>query len=129
MASSWDSSAWFDGRSGRLLRAGLSSRAGSNVLQKRAGSKPPLTFTELEPLTGASHAVLLALLRAGIAREQSFLLQARAILGVDFAERARDAETNGAGLAGDAAAGDGAEHVELVGILGQHQRLHELHPQ
>src|ERR671916_356605 len=102
MASSWDSNAWSGGRSGRLLRAGLSSRAGSNFLQKIVrgtvrGTVPiPLTFTELEPLARAGHAVLLALLGAGIASEQALFLEPRAVVGVHFAQCARDAEADSA---------------------------------
>ena len=36
-----------------------------------------LTLTELEPLAGAGHPVLLALFRARVAREQAVLLEAR----------------------------------------------------
>src|SRR4029453_14053567 len=59
-----------------------------------------LTFTELEALAGAGHAVLLALLRARIAREETVLLQLRAQLGVELAERTGDPQADGAGLAG-----------------------------
>ena len=58
-----------------------------------------------------------------------FFLQPRPVLGVQLDERAGDAETNGARLSGDAAAGHRAEHVELVGVFGQLQRLDHLHPQ
>src|SRR5581483_2323795 len=57
-----------------------------------------LTFTELEPLAGSSHAVLLALLGARIARHEPRLAQARPKLGVVLDERARDAEAQRTGL-------------------------------
>src|SRR5262245_20130005 len=74
-----------------------------------------LTFTELEALARSGHAVLLAFLRARIAREHAFVLQPLAQFEVVLDERAGDAEANRAGLAGHAAAGDRREDVELVG--------------
>ena len=69
---------------------------GSSFLQNDS----TLALAELETLARASHAVLLAFLDAGIAREQAGLLQARAQLDVVFAEGARDAEPERARLAG-----------------------------
>ena len=54
------------------------------------------------------------------------LLQPLPQLDVVLDERARDAEAKRAGLAGDAAAGDGGEHVELLGGFRDHQRLLDL---
>src|SRR5687768_6607235 len=71
------------------------------------GKLPPssLTFTELEPLTGASQAVLLAFFHARIRRQQPVLLQLLAELGVECDERARNPQAYGARLAVHAAAG------------------------
>src|SRR5688572_5527845 len=80
-----------------------------------------LTLAELEPLAGSGQSVLLAFLRAGVAREEAFLAQLRAQLLVVLHEGARDAEAQGAGLAGHAAAGRRREHVELVDGFGQDQ--------
>ena len=59
-----------------------------------------------------------SLMRASRVRKPSFF-SALAQLDVVLDQRARDAEAHGAGLAGHAAAGDGREHVELVGGFGQ----------
>ena len=58
-----------------------------------------------------------------IAGQETGLLQGGAILLVDAQQGAGDAVTQGAGLAGDAAAGDGGHHVELADGVGQHQGL------
>ena len=54
------------------------------------------------------------------------LLEPLTELDVVFDQRARDAEAQRAGLAGDAAAGDRREHVELVGRFGHQQRVLDL---
>src|SRR3954452_18786378 len=86
---------------------------------------PPTSFclalAELEALTRAGHAVLLAFLDPRIPRQEPGLLQARSQLEVVGTEGAGDAEADGAGLAGDAAAGRRRDHVELVGGLGEDQ--------
>ena len=68
---------------------------------------------------------LRSLMRASRVRKPC-LLQPRPQLEVVLDERAGDAEAQRAGLAGDAAAGDGREHVELIGRFGQRQRLLDL---
>src|SRR3954468_9423765 len=83
----------------------------------------PLTFAELESLARSSHAVLLAFLRAGIARQKSGLAQHRAQVAVEFDEGARDAEPQRAALPRDAPAGGRREHVELFPGLGEHEWL------
>src|SRR5215831_1494765 len=77
---------------------------------------PPisLAFAELEALARALLPVLLALLDARVARQEAFLLQLRPQFEVVFDQRAGDAEAQRAGLAGDAAAGDRRQHVELI---------------
>src|SRR5215471_19774165 len=82
-----------------------------------------LAFRELEALTRALLTVLLTLFGAGVTREQSGLLELLAQLGVEFEQRARDAVTHRAGLAGDAAAVDIDHHVEFVDRVGQLQWL------
>src|SRR5690606_6089053 len=82
-----------------------------------------LAFAELEALTGTGQAVLLALLRARIAREQPVLAQGAAQLLVVLDERACDAEAQRAGLSHDPAASGGGHHVEPLGRLGGDERL------
>src|SRR5438045_3146490 len=77
-----------------------------------AAKCPPLPFTELEAFPRSRHAVLLAFLRARVACEQSLALERLSQLAVVLDERARDAETDRAGLSRDAAAGDGRQNVE-----------------
>src|SRR5689334_15113686 len=88
-----------------------------------------LTFTELEALACARHPVLLAFLGARVARQQAFAFERLAQIAVVFDQRPGDAEPHGAGLAGDAAASDRRQDVELVGRLGDDQRGLDLHPQ
>src|SRR6185437_1123816 len=92
-----------------------------------AAKLPPLTptlpFTELEALARPRHAVLLAFLHAGIAREEAVLLERQPQIAIELHERARDAESHGAGLSGDAATGDGGQDVELLARLGDDERL------
>src|SRR5436189_1530267 len=85
---------------------------------------PPcaLTLAELEALARSGHAVLLALLRARVAREEPFVLQTLAQLEVVLDQRARNAQTHGARLSGHAAAGHRRQNVELVGGLGEDER-------
>src|SRR6185503_10167176 len=64
----------------------------------------------------------LAFLGARVARQHAFVLEPLAQLEVVLDERAGDAEPHRAGLAGDAAAGDGRQDVELVGGLGEDER-------
>src|SRR5262245_29207381 len=85
-----------------------------------------LAFAELEALARALLSVLLAFLDPRVARQEAFLLQLRPELDVVLDEGARDAEAQRAGLAGDAAAGDRGQHVELVGRFGHGQRSLDL---
>src|SRR5213075_3012956 len=66
---------------------------------------------------------LLAFDFARVARDETGDAQWLAQLGVVFHECARDAVTNGAGLAGDATARHGHGEVELVGELHGLERL------
>src|SRR5688572_15873791 len=87
------------------------------------GKVPPylLAFTELEALACAGQPVLLAFLDARIGRQQAILLQQFPQLGVEFDQRARDAEAHRAGLAVHAATGDRGEDVELLTGFGHQQ--------
>src|SRR4029079_12269244 len=80
-----------------------------------------LAFVELEALARASQTVLLPFLHARVRGEQPFLLQLPAELRVEFDERPRDAQSDGAGLTVHPAAGDGGEHVEFVARFREHQ--------
>src|SRR5688572_9988119 len=84
---------------------------------------PPscLALAELEALARASQPVLLALLHPRVGSEEPVLLESPAQLDVVAAERAGDAEPHRAGLAVDAAAGHGGEHVEALAGLGEDQ--------
>src|SRR5215510_4166983 len=109
--------------------------ASSNSVIAIAAKNPPskkasrLPFAELEALARASHAVLLALLGARIARQQPLGLELLAQLAVVFDECPCDAESQGPRLSRHAAAGDRREHVELIGGLGQHERRLDLRAQ
>ncbi len=70
---------------------------------------------ELEAAASLGPAVLLALDHAAVAGQEAALLQRAAQLRLIIGERAGDAVAQRAGLAGEAAAGDGADHVILAG--------------
>src|SRR5574339_1184229 len=118
MPSSSDSSASSGVRNGPQPRADPSTRCRPSCL--------PLPFAELEALARPLLSVLLALLDARVARQESRLLQPLPQFDVVLDERPCDAEPEGAGLAGDAAAGDRREHVEFIGRFGDGQRLLDL---
>src|SRR6202041_1147807 len=83
-----------------------------------------LPLRVLRSLTRLLEAVLLGLFLARVTSQESGLLQRRANGLVDLEERPRDAEAEGTGLAGHAAAFGGG--VDVVGLLGvdEAQRLH-----
>src|SRR4051812_44503946 len=103
--------------------------ASSRSFNAIATNSPPLTFTELEALARSGHPVLLAFLRARVAREESLVLERLAEFGVVFDQRAGDAQPHRASLPRDAAAGDRREDVELVGGFRQHEGRANLGPQ
>src|SRR5579875_292177 len=70
----------------------------------RAGARSALGV--LRGLAGLLEPVLLALLHPGVPGEEAGLLQRGPALRVDEHQRPGDAQLQGAGLAGDAAAGD-----------------------
>src|SRR5687768_16452049 len=86
-----------------------------------------LALGELEARPGALLAVLLALLHARIAREETSLLEPLAQLEVEDLERTGDPVTNRAGLAARTAAVHRDDDVELVDRLRQRQRLLDDH--
>src|SRR5262245_6341367 len=88
-----------------------------------------LALRELEARASALLPVLLALFHARIAREEPGLLEPLAQLGVVDLQRAGDAVADRAGLPAGTAAVDGNHDVELVGGLGQRQRLLDDHLQ
>src|SRR5262249_40374544 len=69
-----------------------------------------------------SHPVLLALLRASVARQETFFLQLLAKFQVVFDERARNTEAHCARLPRHAATVDRRQDVELVGGFCQPER-------
>src|SRR5882757_7400857 len=85
-------------------------------------SSSGLALAELESLAGALLPVLLALLDARVAGEQTFALQRLAQLDVELEQSAGDAHLHRIGLGADAAAGDVGEDVEVREHLDQHQR-------
>src|SRR3954453_23774499 len=86
-----------------------------------------LTLRELEGPAGLGLAVLLTLDHARVTGEEAALLEHGAQLRLEIGERLGDAVTDRAGLAGQAAAGDGADHVVLPGTRGHRERLLDHH--
>src|ERR1700689_4173237 len=86
------------------------------------GMRLPLRV--LRSLTRLLEAVLLGLFLARVTSQESGLLQRRSNGLVDLEKRPRDAEAQGSGLTGHAAAFDGG--VDVVGLLGvdETKRLH-----
>src|SRR4249919_439477 len=82
-----------------------------------------LALRELRGAAGLVEADLLAFDFAGVAGHETGLAQVGLQRLVVFHEGARDAEADRAGLAGDAAAFDRHEDVELVGRLREFERL------
>src|ERR1700691_663100 len=74
-----------------------------------------LPLRVLRSLARLLETVLLGLFLARVTRQESGLLQGRSNGLVDLEEGTRDAEAQGAGLAGHAAAFDGG--VDVVGLL------------
>src|SRR5687767_4981106 len=69
---------------------------------------------ELEALAGALLAVLLAFLHPAVAGKELAVAERRVEFLVDLLESAGDAEHDGAGLAGEPAAVDANENVQLA---------------
>src|SRR4249919_1711433 len=94
-----------------------------SLQSKPTGSRIRLTLRELGGAAGFVQTDLLALDFAGVAGHESGLAQVAFQRLVVLDQGAGDAEADGAGLAGDAAAFDGDRDVELVGHFGQLERL------
>jgi hypothetical protein len=71
----------------------------------------------LRSLAGLLQAVLLALLHPRVAAEVAGLLQRRAVVGFQADEGPGDRQPQRPGLAGDPAAGEGADDVELTVLV------------
>ena len=78
---------------------------------------------ELGRAAGGLEAVLLALLHTRVAGEEPGLLQNGVVVLADQQQSPGDAVAQGAGLAGDAAAGDGGHDVHFTGVAGGLQVL------
>ncbi|EGE55629.1 hypothetical protein RHECNPAF_890041 [Rhizobium etli CNPAF512] len=88
-----------------------------------------LTLGELEGAAGLCLAVLLAFDDAAVAGQEAALLQHRAQARLEVGERLGQAMANGTGLAGEAAAGNGCDDVELAVTGSRDDRLAQDHLQ
>src|SRR5581483_11770939 len=145
-----DSAAWSSGPDRRVSRpttkagvgstratarpsASASSAVSSSLATPRTPSVPKRAGATgsalgvLGRLAGLLEAVLLGLLLPCVTGEETRPLEHRAVLGVDLAEAAGNAEAHGAGLARDTAPVDGG--VDVVGLsgVGHPQRLGQEH--
>src|SRR5690349_24289001 len=77
----------------------------------------------LRSLPGLLQAVLLSLLDAGIPGQEARPLQGNPVLRVDQREGTRDPQPQRPRLAGDPAAGDAGDHIELTLGAEGHERL------
>src|SRR5690606_25105950 len=92
--------------------ATAASRKCPETRGSRATGQWPLALRVLRRLAGLLETGLLALLHAGVAREEAGLLQGRTVvLDVDAVEGAGDAEAQCTGLARVAATGDAGDDV------------------
>src|SRR5579883_1030528 len=101
----------------------ISLRALSFVLPDRSALR------ELEGTAGLGLTVLLTLDDAAVAGQEAAGLQRAAQSRLEEGQGARDAVTNGTGLARQAAAGDGGDDVELVDAAGHFEGLVDQHAQ
>jgi hypothetical protein len=96
---------------------------------RNPNSEVLLSLRELEALARALLAIFLALFDAGIARDQTRLLQHRTKVSIEFHQRAGNAMPNRARLARRATAANINQQVKLGSRLSQLQRLTDDHPQ
>jgi hypothetical protein len=104
---------------------------------KKGRPKAPLFFVrkarsalaELEAAAGLGLAVLLAFHGARVTRQEPSDLQDAAQFRLVILQGPADAMANSAGLTGQSATGDGAEHVKLVVAIGYQERLGQQHAQ
>jgi len=101
----------------------VSGRGAPVQAPRPAHNEQKLALRELETLTSALLAVLLALVLPGIARQKASLLQRAAELDIELNQSAGNTETNRPGLANDAAAIRQNQHVEPFLHLNRAQRL------
>jgi len=87
----------------------------------RNSSKSALA--ELRCTTCCLQTVLLSLLHSGVAGQETGILQSGAILGIHSQQCAGDTVTDSAGLAGNTAACDGNNNVNLTDHVGGNQGL------
>jgi hypothetical protein len=87
-----------------------------------AGSRE-LALRELEGAAGFGLAVFLALDDARVAGQEALALDRAAQLGLLAGEAGGDSMADGAGLAGEAAALDGGDHVILAAGVGDVEHL------
>jgi len=81
---------------------------------------------ELEALAGSGATGLFALLHAGIACQETFLLEWQAKCFVDFKKGAAERKAKGAGLTVDAATGGFYKDIIAVNRIGDFQRAENL---
>src|SRR3954469_3296401 len=108
------------------VRAAWARPRTPSVPKRRPTGRVPLRRSALgvlRSLAGLLQAVLLPLLDPRVTGEEAGLLQRRTVLGLDRDEGTGDREPQGAGLAGDTAALEDADHVVLLGLLQGHERL------
>lgn len=84
---------------------------------------PRLALGELEALAGALLAVLLAFVRARIARKETKFLQLRTKFAIELQQRTRNTQPGGFCLTRKATAVGKDEDIKLVGRLGGEQGL------
>ena len=85
--------------------------------------KNVLPFGELEALAGAFLTVLLSLMSASIARQQTEPLELAAEFGIKFDKCAGDAEASRTGLTGNASTSGEDQNIKAVGQFGREERL------
>src|SRR3954454_24430240 len=90
---------------------------------------PRLSLAELEAFARSLLTVLLAFLDPRVAGQEARLLQPLPQFDVELDQRPGDAQAQRPGLAGDAAAGDGRQHVELIRGFRPRYRLLDLRAQ
>src|SRR3954451_1220711 len=106
-----------------MKRTGACGHCPWVVTRFRENRASGLALGELEAGAGALLSVLLALLHARIAREETGLLQPLAKLGVVNLKGAGDAVTDRTGLTARTTTINGDDEIELVVRLGERERL------
>src|SRR3954470_24557169 len=90
---------------------------------------PRLSLAVLEAFARSLLTVLLAFLDARVAGQEARLLQPLPQVDVELDQRPGDAQAQRPGVAGDAAAGNGRQHVELIRGFRHRHRLLDLRAQ